>query len=182
MPQELRRTEQTKAGMDMNDLYREILVKRITPTADKIKSAALVALTVLCLAGSLVFWPLLLGGIALGVASFLLIPRFNLEYEYLYVNGDIDVDKIMSRQKRKRCASYSLENLEVMAPTGSHALDSFRSGGNTRTRDFTSLDPQASSYTLVFHSGESRELVRLELEEDVVRDMRRLAPRKVFLD
>ena len=40
------------------------------------------------------------------------------------MNGDIDVDKIMSKQKRKHCASYSLENLEVMAPTGSHALDS----------------------------------------------------------
>lgn len=166
----------------MSDLYRETLVKRITPPGDKIKGAGLVILTVLCLAGSLMFWPLLLAGIALGVVSFLVIPRFDLEYEYLYVNGDIDVDKIMSKQKRKRCASYSLENMELMAPSNSHALDSVKNGSNVRVRDFTSLDPNAASYTLVFNSQQGRELVKLELEKEVVQDMKRLAPRKVFLD
>ena len=105
----------------MSDLYREILVKRATPAADRIKQGGLIGLTVVCLAGSLLFMPLLPAGIVLAVVTFFLFPRFDLEYEYLYVNGDIDVDKIMSKQKRKHCASYSLENLEVMAPTGSHA-------------------------------------------------------------
>ena len=100
----------------MSDLYREILVKRATPAADRIKQGGLIGLTVVCLAGSLLFMPLLPAGIVLAVVTFFLFPRFDLEYEYLYVNGDIDVDKIMSKQKRKHCASYSLENLEVMAP------------------------------------------------------------------
>ena len=81
----------------MSDLYREILVKRTTPAADRIKQGGLIGLTVVCLAGSLLFMPLLPAGIVLAVVTFFLFPRFDLEYEYLYVNGDIDVDKIMSK-------------------------------------------------------------------------------------
>lgn len=166
----------------MSDLYREILVKRTTPAADRIKQGGLIGLTVACLAGSLLFMPLLPAGIVLAVVTFFLFPRFDLEYEYLYVNGDIDVDKIMSKQKRKHCASYSLENLEMMAPTGSHALDSCKNSAGIQVRDFTSLQPGTPSYTLVFNREGRKELVKLELDETVVQDMRRMAPRKVFTD
>ena len=49
-------------------------------------------------------------------------------------------------------------------------------------RDFTSLQPGTPSYTLVFNREGRKELVKLELDETVVQDMRRMAPRKVFTD
>lgn len=163
----------------MSDTYREILVKRNTPTIDKVKKAALLGGTAVCFVGGIVFPPLLAAAVALGAASYFLVPRFDLEYEYLYVNGELDIDKIMGKQKRKPCASYSIENMEIMAPSNSHALDSYRNRKDIRVRDFTSLDPQTPSYSLVFNQDKGQELVKLELEDTVIGDIRRLAPRKV---
>lgn len=164
----------------MGDSYREILVKRITPPADKIKKAALIGVTVVCFAGGLLVTPLLLlAGILLAVACYFLIPRFDLEFEYLYVNGELDVDKIMSRQKRKRCASYNMDKLELLAPSNSHSLDPYRNRKELPVRDFTSLNPDTPSFTMVINGEKGQELVKLEIDEGVVNDIRRIAPRKV---
>lgn len=164
----------------MSDLYREILVKKQQTGADKAKKAALIAGIVLFAAAGIVVHPvLLIGALGLGIAAYFLLPGLNLEYEYLYVNGDFDIDKIMSQQKRKRCASYNVADLEIAAPTGSHDLDSFTSGGKAKIKDYTSGDPQAKSWSLVYKSNEGYDLVRMELEEAVISDLRRIAPRKV---
>ncbi len=31
------------------------------------------------------------------------VPQSDVEYEYLFVNGDLDIDKIMNKARRKRC-------------------------------------------------------------------------------
>ena len=47
-------------------------------------------------------------------------------------------------------------------------------------RDFTSRRPDVPSYTLIFNLEKGQELVKLELDEDIVGDIRRIAPRKVY--
>lgn len=165
----------------MSDLYREILVKRITPPSEKILKVVLIAATAACVAGGFVFFPLWIGAVALGVVCYFKIPGFDLEYEYLYVNGSLDIDKIMGKQKRKSCASYDIENMEIMAPSNSHALDSFKNNNQIKKKDFTSLDPQVPSYTLIFNRDGGQDLVKLELDDTIVGDIRRIAPRKVQL-
>ena len=146
----------------MSDMYSEIMVKRITPTSDKVKKVALIGATAVCFVGGIMIWPLWIAAVVLGIVTYLMLPGFDLEYEYLYVNGEIDIDKIMGKQKRKRCATYDVENNKEI-----------------RVKDYTSLDPQVPSYSLVFNRENHRELVKLELNENVVGDIRRIAPRKV---
>ena len=45
---------------------------------------------------------LLVPAIALGIACYFVIPKTDLEYEYLFVNGELDIDMIMSKSKRKK--------------------------------------------------------------------------------
>ena len=47
--------------------------------------------------------------IAVGVAylTYRFISARNIEYEYIVTNGDLDIDKIISRRKRKRIFSAS---------------------------------------------------------------------------
>ena len=40
----------------------------------------------------------------------------NIEYEYIVTNGELDVDKIMGRSKRKRLVTADARNFEVFAP------------------------------------------------------------------
>ena len=167
----------------MNDGYEEILVKRQkTPKDTLLKGLMIGVVAVLIAGGIFLFNPIFLVlGMVLGLlAYYLVLPNFDLEYEYLYVGGDIDIDKIMAKRKRKRIASYSKDNLEVMAPTGSdHLSDYLR---DKKVKDYTSGDPQVKTWTLVYGGEQAAEAVRLELTDEIAQDMRRFAPRKVFFD
>ena len=163
----------------MNDLYKEILVKRSPQGTDAIRKAGMILLPVLfALAGFFISPFFLILAVAAAVLAWFVITGMNLEYEYLYVNGDIDVDRIIAKQKRKKAGSYPLENLELIAPTGSYELDSYK-GKNVREIDYTSGDGQTKSYTAAYHQDDGTVLVRLELDDDLIRDLRRAAPRKV---
>ena len=60
---------------------------------------------------------LLVPAIALGVACYFVIPKTDLEYEYLFVNGELDIDMIMSKSKRKRVKSLQLAEADLVAPS-----------------------------------------------------------------
>ncbi len=165
----------------MNDLYREILVPRKTPLKNKLAKAGLIALTVLGFLSGMIFFPLMLVGLAGIAACVFLMPKLEVEFEYLYVNGDLDIDAIYSRQKRKRIAEYHVEELEILAPEKSHALDSYRNKNNMKVKDFTSGQPDKKVYAMVMNKEKGQELVKVEIDEVVLGDLRRLAPRKVNL-
>ena len=95
----------------VSDLYSEILVKRQSGSTDMLKKGGLIALILLLAAGGIVFTPiLLLAAVVLGaVAWFFIFPLFHVEYEYLIVNKELDIDAIYAQQKRKTVAKYDLE-------------------------------------------------------------------------
>ena len=87
----------------MSDLFSELLLKKKQPAKDLVVKYGLIALTVIMVLGGLVLNVLLLvPAIALGIACYFVIPKTDLEYEYLFVNGELDIDMIMSKSKRKR--------------------------------------------------------------------------------
>ena len=165
----------------MNDGYEEILVKRQPKTTDVLLKGLVIALAVIPAAFGLLFafLPALAIGVVLGfVGYYLLLPQLDVEYEYLYVGGDIDIDKIMSKRKRKKVGSYDKDNLEILAPTGSDHLASYLKNG--KVLDYTSGDPNVKSWTAVYGGDKDSTIVRMELTEEIAQDMRRYAPRKVF--
>ena len=167
--------------ISMNDLYKEILVKKQSTGTDMLKKVGMIALTVVLAAGGLLIHPLLLlAAVGAGVATWYISTGLDLEYEYLYVNGDIDIDKIMNKQRRKRAASYSFETLELIAPSDSHELDQYRS--RAAEKDFTSGVPGTKSYTAVYTADGGLQMVKLELDQELIADIRRMAPRKVSRD
>ena len=165
----------------MGDTYKEILIKRETPAGKKVLKGLMIALTALCIFFGIVIWPFLIAGVALLVACYFFVPKFDVEFEYLYVNGELDIDAIYSKQRRKKMGSYDVSELEILAPANSHALDSFRNQKGLKVKDFTSLDPHAKSYILIVNKEKGREMIKVELEDSILTDLRRLAPRKVNL-
>ncbi len=167
----------------MNELYKEILVKRKAQPLDMVKKAGMILLTVIAFVIGFLFIPLMMiGTVLLGLLAWYVITGLNLEYEYLYVNGDIDVDRIKNRERRKRVGSYELVNMEILAPSNSHELDSYLNNKSAKIIDYTSGDESVQSYTAVYTNEANMQIVRLELTKEVVDDIRRRAPRKVSRD
>lgn len=166
----------------MSDLYTELIVKRKKTAADTLKKALLIAGTVI---GALAFITMGIIGLIIlvvfAVADYFLLPTFDVEYEYIYVNGELDVDKIMSKQKRKRVYSMDAQKLELMAPSNSHVLDYHNQNKNIKTLDFSSGEEGAKTYTMIVQGEKGLERVIFEPNEVIIKDMKRIAPREVNL-
>lgn len=166
----------------MSDLYTEEIVKKEKTGKDMLIRIGLIAGTVLSVLSFLILgWIGLVLIIGFGVADYFVIPSLDLEYEYLYVNGELDIDKIMSKQKRKRVYSADVSAVELMAPTQSHELDHYKSRSDIKKKDFSSGRADAKTYTMVLKADQGMEMVTFEPGEIILKDMKRMAPREVHL-
>lgn len=168
---------------NMSDMYRELLVKREPKTSDRLFQIGLILLTVLAAAAVIFVTPwAAVVLIALCVFDYFKFPAFHLEYEYLYVNGELDVDKIMSQKSRKKAASYDLaDHMELIAPWDSHEMDYYRKGHQGKVTDFTSGRADAKVYAMVYGGDKGTEIVLFEPDKVMLQDMQRIAPRKVHI-
>lgn len=166
----------------MGDAYIELLVKKKKTGKDTAIQVLMgVGVAVLVFLGLMqpLFWLLAL---ALGAASYFVFQRLNLEYEYLYVNGELDVDKIFSQSRRKRAGSYDVNNMEVLAPVKSHQLDSYNNNSNVKTVDYTSLEENARVFAMVVSADNQLIKVLFEPNDEMLKEFKNKAPRKVFMD
>ena len=85
----------------MSDYYTEQLVKKQAGMKDIVIKAALVAVTIVSVLIVFLFpFGIILPVLAV-ILDVLMFRRLNVEYEYLFVNGDLDIDKIIDVYKRQ---------------------------------------------------------------------------------
>ncbi len=165
----------------MNDTYVEVMVDRKTSPLLGVARGALYALAAVCLIATLLVSGIFFVGaiVFCGIAYFV-VPMFDIEYEYLYLDKEISIDKIMSKEKRKHAYTVDLNKMEFMAPEASHELDSYKAR-NLKTYDFGSGKEDAKVYTIVYGTGsEGTVLVNIEPNGEMLRAIKNVFPRKVF--
>lgn len=161
----------------MNDYYTEQLVKKQTDMKDMLIKAVLIAVTIVSFLIVLMFPVGLILPIALIVLDVFMFRRLNVEYEYLFLNGDLDIDKIMNKSKRKKVFSASVSDMELFAPVDAVELRQYQ---NARTFDFSSGDKQAKRYTMVISGKGELKKVVMEPNDTIVEGLYMMAPRKVL--
>ena len=167
----------------MSDLYTELLVKREKRFTDSLIKVGLITLTVLfVLAGILANPIILLGALALGFLDYFIIPKTSLEYEYLFVNGEFDIDVIMSQQKRKRVCSFALSECDIAAPEKSHRMDYYNNNQKLKVLDYSSGNPEHNRFSVITRVKDESCRIIIEPDQDLIDKMRKTAPGKVFVD
>ena len=168
----------------MNDMYTEAGVKKQKSAKDAlIKVAIFVADAILLFAGLLGISILLFLGIAAIVATVYFLPYLNVDYEYIFCDGQFDFDKIMGGNKRKTQLRLDLDNCEVLCPANSHQLDGY-TYQKLQVKDFSSGDPAAKTFALVGKDSKNNTMVKVIFEpsEKMLAFAKQKAPRKVFMD
>lgn len=167
----------------MSDLYSELLVKKEPTAKDSIVKYGMIVLTVLAVDAGLFISPiLLLVAVALGVASYFVIPRTDLEYEYLFVNGEFDIDMVMSKSKRKKVMSMNLREADLVAPLDSHRMDYYNGNSRLKTLDYSSGNQQHRRFAVIIKRGGENCKIIIEPDEQMAQAIKNSAPSKVFLD
>ena len=108
------------------DVFKEQIVKRNPTTMDGIKRAGLVVAVVMSFIFSLAliaqFAPIIT--LAVGFGAWYLNGFLKVEYEYVFTNGELDIDAIYNRSRRKRVFSSHVNKFEIMA----HVEDTTHAG------------------------------------------------------
>ncbi|MDD7738655.1 MAG: DUF6106 family protein [Fusicatenibacter sp.] len=169
----------------MSDLYTEVMVSKKPTGKDKAIKFVMIFFTVIFAVAGIIMTPIaLILALALGLADYFYLPRLSVEFEYLYVNGELDIDRIFSQSRRKRAASYELSNMEIMAPFSSHRLDSYKNNRSIKQVDYSSgiRGEGHHPYGIVIPNQNALQLVIFEPNEVMIKDIRNRSPRKVFMD
>ena len=167
----------------MNDAYSELLVKKEQTMKEKAIKVLVIALIVLAAVAGILFTPIaLVVAVVLGVAAYFLLPNLDLEFEYLYVNGELDIDRIASKAKRKRIKSLDLSKMEIMAPLKSHRLDYQNHNKSMKVFDFSSGNPSHNIYAMIIPDDKEVCKVLIEPDMELIKNIEKSCPRKVFTD
>lgn len=161
----------------MNDVYVECLVKAKSSMLLKVAKVVLIAVTVATgLLGMMGFIFFLLIAVVAGVLAYFVGLNADVEYEYLYLDKEITIDKVMAQSKRKRMGVYQLDKMEVVAPTDSYHLDAYR---NRTVQEIDYSGTETKEFVIYYEGGKK---IILSPSEELVAALRNVAPRKVFMD
>lgn len=165
----------------MNETYVECLIKQQTSGVKKFLYYLVLLLAIACgLMGLVGAYALFIGAAAFGIGAFFLYRQIDLEYEYLYLDKEITIDKVFHQSSRKRVGTYQIDKMEILAPYRSYHLDEYRNRQLTEKDYSIGYEDQPDlRYVAIFEGSEK---VILSPNEKMVQAIKTVAPRKVFTD
>jgi hypothetical protein len=169
----------------MNDVFVEQLIEQrqsmnITIKKIGIILAALLISAVFLFFGVLrMFFPFVFAASLYGAV--VLVRMQNLEFEYSFTNGDLDVDRIIGRRCRKKELSVSVRSFEIMAPMTEAFRREYESQTIGKTVDASSSPKSESRWFAKFRDEAGTvTLLIFEPNERVVEAIRKFIPRKIM--
>lgn len=164
------------------DSFKEQIIKKQTTKNDRMRKLSIMVGSV-ALAFAIIFFVLSVPrwaviGIFLAClciyGGFYLIQNLNIEYEYIFTNGDIDIDKIIAQRSRKR-----LVTIKVNDATSVGIVDDNFSVSDGRTLVYASAcDPEMTDYYIdVNHKSLGETTVIFTPDEDMLRMIKTHLPR-----
>ncbi len=162
----------------MNEAYYEIMVtKKKSPILKvaQIVTALLAGFFALTMFIGMI-WGIVLA-VVFGVACYFITLYSTVEFEYLYIDKELQIDRILARSKRKRMETLDLNELVILAPVRSHELDSYRNN-NYKKADYSSGEEanEQKKYMMIVNDKQ----IIFEPTEEMVKTIHMFAPRKVF--
>lgn len=103
----------------MGDVFLEQIVKKKDTTKDRIlKVLIMLGGVFLCFVALLFIGSQFVGSIMMLVAvgalyfAWVFVTSLNMEFEYIFTNGEIDIDKIIAKRRRKRITTVKVSTFD----------------------------------------------------------------------
>lgn len=170
------------------DIFVEQLVRRKRRPIDFLRVfLCLIAATIVILFmligpinsmfGSIIF----LVGAALVYLLYLLATSINLEYEYCFTNGSLDVDKVIAARRRKRLTTLNARNIEMMATTKNRAFSGYMQNREIKKIYACSSLKDDNVFFVIYSDNSGKKMLLFNPNDKIKDGFRLLNPQKVFL-
>ncbi len=165
----------------MSDNYVECLVKTKRRWFFQLLFWLFAALAVVLFFSMVVVGVLgFLMAILCALLAYVVWMQTELEYEYLFIEQELSVDKVMAKSKRKKIDTFIASRIEIIAPIHSHHLDEYKNR-QVKVKDYSvGKEENPDMRYVMFYEG--RDKVILNPSEDLLKAIKNVAPRKVFTD
>ncbi|MFA9397505.1 MAG: hypothetical protein ACERKV_04465 [Clostridiaceae bacterium] len=112
------------------------------------------------------------------LTCFFLKKKLFVEYEYVFTNGEIDIDSITEKKKRKKVLNISIKSIELLDLEGSNAINDFY---NKPTKVLSALSSGYNKkvYVAMVTGGEERVQLRFAPDEEFLDLCYKYNPRAV---
>ncbi len=174
------------------DIFLEYLMKKKQTGLDVLKQlGVLVAAVIASFLVMFIFQMLgdflasytLLGVAGVTYGMVVVLRNFNLEYEYIFTNGDLDIDIIKARKVRKRLVSLQCKRIEIMASDKNTTYRSDFESESISKRFNAVYNPALGGiYHVVFTYDGERIMLTFQPPAKLLTAMKELNPRCVFVD
>lgn len=165
----------------MTEIYVECLIRRKNNPMAKFLKVLLIIMAVASLLMITMFGNgtlmviFFVSAIVFGVGAYFVHINIDLEYEYLYLDKELSIDKIVRQQSRKKVATYDLNKMEILAPIRSRELDSYKNR-TVVVKDYSTRE--GDDRYVMFYDGKVK--VIFSPSQELVGAIKTIAPRKVF--
>lgn len=110
-------------------------------------------------------WGILMILLGIGLVVFA-SSRKDIEFEYLMVNDDIEISKIIAKNSRKQLFNFQNTDVKMITKPDSIYLDNERQANSyMKSRDYTDGKDDSDLYVFVLSKGDKLETVTLKLSE-----------------
>lgn len=148
----------------MAEAYRELLILRKENIRDKVLGITMVVLAAVSAIGAFFNLFSLIGIPLFGILSYVLYFRkMTVEYEYVYMDKELRIDRIYNQSKRKRVDTLDLNKMEILAKTDSNLLDSY-SNRSVEVSDYStnSEDTEELATYEMYYDGKRKLILSLD--------------------
>lgn len=101
----------------MGDIFKEQMIKKLPSTKDMVLKALIIGGAAIVVVAGFLFIQIIAPVLAAGVIflAYYGIGMLNVEYEYIFTNGELDIDCIYAKSRRKRVFNATVKDFEIMA-------------------------------------------------------------------
>ena len=168
----------------MLDMYAEYIVKRRSDVKSSIIKAlivlgsAILMYIALILTQKVIFF--MPASVALiGWAGYHAFIQFNVEYEYIVTNGELDIDRIVARRGRRRIINVKTNYYELIAPYDDEHRQAFESGEFKKTIDVRSGPKADAWFVIANHKDQGRVRILFEPTPKMLKIFSAYLPRQM---
>lgn len=118
--------------------------------------------------------------LCIGYLAYILISRMSVEYEYIFTNGELDIDIIRGRKFRKRMVTVKCKNIKIMEKT-TEVLSKTRTGEKAINAVY---NPELGEiYKIEAAASDGKEvLVFFQPPSSLADEMKKFNPRNIVTD
>lgn len=166
------------------DYFSECIIKKKKTAQDVMSVIITIMVTLMAFYGILLqflavkFIILIPVEIAVIVYSvYRIISSMNVEFEYSVTNGDLDIDKVISKKRRKKFARLKLRDIEYFAPFGDEHIKVAEDQSIKKIIDASSsIDAPRLHFAVYYNNGEKMCLL-FEPTDEMIENFSHYIPR-----